>query len=96
MKIIVDKLPESCAKCIFYDFKMQHVGDYGSIPITNNTETCILCKTKIPGSVADSVRLNTCPLTSLCDIRQDIYIQGELGKSEYNDNPAAAHISCYK
>ena len=62
MKILVDKLPKSCAKCLFYGFKMKHVGD--DVPITFNSETCILCKTRVPFDVANKIRLTTCPLST--------------------------------
>ena len=68
MKIIVDKIPESCAKCIFHRRKIYHVGDRSDmIGLDEKRERCIILEKHIPDSVCESMRLNNCPLISLGD-----------------------------
>ena len=68
MKIIVDKIPESCSECIFHRRKIYWSGDASErIGLDENRERCIILEKHIPDSVCESVRLNNCPLVSLGD-----------------------------
>lgn len=62
MKIFVDEIPETCGKCMFYDYSC-HVGD--GIHSTY-TKRCILTRKVIEPEVAYDVRFTKdCPLTLL-------------------------------
>ena len=60
MRIYVDELPESCEKCKFYKYEIEHDGEWG---FETHRRIC-----KINGSLIQGI----CPLHSLADYTKQV------------------------
>ena len=68
MKVYVDELPKSCEKCKFYEYEIEHNGEWG---FETHRRMC-----KINGSLIQGI----CPLQSLADYTKQVRkeVLGEL------------------
>ena len=60
MKVYVSELPKSCEKCKFYEYEIEHNGEWG---IEKHRHIC-----KINGSLIQGI----CPLQSLSDYTKQV------------------------
>lgn len=60
MKVYVDELPKSCEKCKFYEYEIEHNGEWG---FETHRRMC-----KINGSLIQGI----CPLQSLADYTKQV------------------------